>query len=65
MRYMMFIKHTEDYRGKPIPAGLIEAMGVPAAIFPGVVGVVTARIAYARTRVVPLADAPRRSLRVA
>jgi hypothetical protein len=27
MRYMMFIKHTEDYRGKPIPPGLIEAMG--------------------------------------
>ena len=26
MRYMMFIKHTEDYRGKPIPPGLIEAM---------------------------------------
>ena len=26
MRYMMFIKHTEDYRGKPIPAGLMEAM---------------------------------------
>ena len=41
------------------------AMGMPAAIFPGVVGVVTAWIAYARTRVVPLVDAPRRSLRVA
>jgi hypothetical protein len=27
MRYMMFIKHTEDYRGKPIPPALIEAMG--------------------------------------
>ena len=27
MRYMMFIKHTEDYRGKEIPAGLMEAMG--------------------------------------
>jgi hypothetical protein len=26
MKYMMFIKHTEDYRGKPIPPGLIEAM---------------------------------------
>jgi hypothetical protein len=26
MRYMMFIKHTEDYRGKTIPPGLIEAM---------------------------------------
>ena len=27
MRSMMFIKHTEDYRGKEIPPGLIEAMG--------------------------------------
>lgn len=27
MRYMMFIKHTEDYRGKVIPPALIEAMG--------------------------------------
>jgi hypothetical protein len=27
MRYMMFIKHTEDYRGKTIPPGLLEAMG--------------------------------------
>ena len=27
MRYMMFIKHTEDYRGKPIPPALMEAMG--------------------------------------
>ena len=27
MRYMMFIKHTEDYRGKPIPPGLVKAMG--------------------------------------
>ena len=27
MRYMMFIKHTEDYRNKPAPAGLYEAMG--------------------------------------
>lgn len=26
MRYMMMIKHTEDYRGKPIPTGLMEAM---------------------------------------
>jgi len=26
MRYMMFIKHTEDYRGKTIPPGLVEAM---------------------------------------
>jgi len=27
MRFMMFIKHTEDYRGKTPPAGLYEAMG--------------------------------------
>ena len=27
MRYMMFIKHTEDYRNKTVPAGLHEAMG--------------------------------------
>jgi Uncharacterized protein conserved in bacteria len=26
MKYMMFIKHTEDYRGKPIPQGLMDAM---------------------------------------
>jgi hypothetical protein len=25
-RYMMFVKHTEDYRGKPIPQGLMDAM---------------------------------------
>ncbi len=28
MRYMMFIKHTEDYRNKTAPASLYEAMGV-------------------------------------
>ena len=27
MRYMMFIKHTEDYRGMTIPPALMEAMG--------------------------------------
>jgi hypothetical protein len=27
MRYMMFIKHTEDYRGKTVPPALMEAMG--------------------------------------
>ena len=27
MRYMMFIKHTEDYLGKTPPMGLMEAMG--------------------------------------
>jgi hypothetical protein len=27
MRFMMFIKHTEDYRNREVPAGLYEAMG--------------------------------------
>jgi hypothetical protein len=27
MRYMMFIKHTEDYRTAEVPAGLHEDMG--------------------------------------
>jgi hypothetical protein len=27
MRYMMLIKHTEDYRGKVPPQGLMSAMG--------------------------------------
>ena len=27
MRYMMFIKHTEDYRNVTVPSGLYEAMG--------------------------------------
>jgi hypothetical protein len=27
MRYMMFIKHTEDYANAKVPAGLYEAMG--------------------------------------
>src|SRR4030095_940691 len=27
MRYMSFIKHTEDYRNTQVPAGLYEAMG--------------------------------------
>ena len=27
MRYMMFIKHTEDYRNADVPASLYEAMG--------------------------------------
>ena len=26
MRYVMLIKHTEDYRGKTIPTGLMDAM---------------------------------------
>jgi hypothetical protein len=43
----------------------ILAMGAPAGIFPAIVGIVTAWIAYGRTRVAPLADAPRRTLRIA
>jgi uncharacterized membrane protein YphA (DoxX/SURF4 family) len=43
----------------------ILAMGALAGIFPAVVGIVTAGIAYGRTRVAPIADAPRRVLRVA
>ncbi len=43
----------------------ILAMGAAAGIFPAVVGVVTAWIAYGRTRVVPIADAPRHALRFA
>jgi hypothetical protein len=27
MRYMMFIRHTEEYRGKTIPPALMAAMG--------------------------------------
>ncbi len=27
MRYLMFIKHAEDYRNTPIPQGLMDAMG--------------------------------------
>ena len=27
MRYMMFIKHTEDYRNADVPASLHEEMG--------------------------------------
>ena len=43
----------------------IPAMGAAAAILPVIVGVVTAWIAYARTRVAPVAAAPRRILRTA
>jgi hypothetical protein len=43
----------------------ILAAGVAAGIFPAVVGVVTTWIAYGRTRVAPIADAPRRVLRAA
>jgi hypothetical protein len=27
MRYMLFVKHTEDYRGKAVPPALLKAMG--------------------------------------
>jgi hypothetical protein len=27
MRYLMLIKHTEDYRNRTLPPGLMEAMG--------------------------------------
>jgi energy-converting hydrogenase Eha subunit A len=37
----------------------IVAMGALAGIFPAVVGIVTAWIAYGRTRIAPFADAPR------
>lgn len=43
----------------------VLAISAAAGILPAIVGVVTASIAYGRTRVVPLEDAPRRVLRVA
>jgi uncharacterized membrane protein YphA (DoxX/SURF4 family) len=43
----------------------IEAMGVAAAILPAVAGIVTAWIAYGRTRVAPLDETPRRAVRAA
>jgi uncharacterized membrane protein YphA (DoxX/SURF4 family) len=43
----------------------IVGMGALAGIFPAVVGVVTAGIAYGRTNVVPLPDVPRRVVRLA
>ena len=27
MKYLMLIKHAEDYRSQPIPSGLLDAMG--------------------------------------
>jgi hypothetical protein len=27
MKYLMMIKHSENYRGEPIPQGLMDAMG--------------------------------------
>jgi uncharacterized membrane protein len=43
----------------------VMAMGVAPAIFPAVVGVITAAIAYGRTRVAPLGEARRRAFRAA
>jgi uncharacterized membrane protein len=43
----------------------IAGMGVAAGIFPAVVGVVTAAIAYGRTSVAPVSEAPRRAVRFA
>jgi uncharacterized membrane protein YphA (DoxX/SURF4 family) len=43
----------------------ILGMGALAGIFPAVVGVVTAGIAYGRTRVAPLTNSPRRVSRLA
>jgi uncharacterized membrane protein len=43
----------------------ILAMGAAAGIFPAVVGLVTAGIAFGRTRVAPIAESQRRVLRVA
>ena len=43
----------------------VLALGAASAILPAVVGVVTAGIAYGRSRVVPLAEAPSHHLRTA
>jgi uncharacterized membrane protein YphA (DoxX/SURF4 family) len=43
----------------------VLGMGVAAAIVPAVVGSITTWIAYSRTNVAPLADAPIRALRIA
>lgn len=43
----------------------VIAMAGAAAMFPAIVGIVTASIVYGRTRVAPLTDAPRRTLHVA
>lgn len=43
----------------------ISAMGAAAAIFPAIVGVVTAWIVYARTGVAAIPETPRRVLRAA
>lgn len=43
----------------------ILSMGVAPSMFPAIVGVIALSIAYGRTRVAPLFDAPRRALRAA
>ena len=43
----------------------ILSMGAAAGILPAVTGIVTAWIAYGRTRVAPLSSAPRRVIRAA
>jgi uncharacterized membrane protein YphA (DoxX/SURF4 family) len=43
----------------------VAAAGAAAGTFPAVVGIVTAAIAYGRTRLVPVADTSRRALRTA
>jgi uncharacterized membrane protein YphA (DoxX/SURF4 family) len=43
----------------------VIAGGVVAGSFPAVVGMITMWVAYSRARVVPLADAPRHTLRTA
>jgi hypothetical protein len=43
----------------------ILSMGVAPSILPAVVGIVTVWIAYGRTRLVPISDAPRHALRTA
>ena len=43
----------------------VLAMGAAAAIVPVIVGVATVWIAYGRSSIVPIADAPRRVLRAA
>ena len=43
----------------------VLGMGALAGLFPAVVGVTTAWIAYGRTRVAPLAGAPRRAFNLA
>ena len=43
----------------------IRSMGVAMGIFPAIVGIITAFIAYGRTRIAPIAEAPRGVTRIA